>query len=1091
MSQIPAKIILKKFFDDPKEEEIVFLGSGRIDSAVKSYEELKGFKALAEGSYKVIHYQRGEDKKFYPINLKENKFFVKKGDILHLAYLPHGAEVLSGTLSAGVQGAAFGATVGTLIPGVGTAIGAAVGGAIGLAVGFFASRHEVNTRRSVQANVNNAMRTLDYVQKLRSIQPVRITPPKKLESKQLDKVYNDKRVNPGDFVPEIFGTLRIKPNAITPLYQTDKEESFTDDVLFLTSYDYQIIYSLGAGDLLVDDDKIRYNRRKQNYYDFDLSRLTDRVYKGRDEPFTIRGVQRDGDEYEDYTETNFSGTDSSGLKISSDLSLDDSEEISEAFNYQIILELSLRAVSYSNNLVSGAINQGENWIFNYYEALKDSDDNVRTFKTAKAATDALKAGSGGVEFVNISPGGVPPGGWGNRSWTRLTGSGNVHGTIDNADALDANILAITDSYVIVKDGTTAPIKITIDGSDYDVSTSKNDWTQSNFGAVDYYFVTPRLPLSGNWNNVKLTYADNSVSPSGEGGDALENDRIGGFAYERGTSQFLAVYPKDNSKLPIYLFEKSYDETPDKADILPNSMTIANRRSNSTYELKILSPEDLKQRIFSDLDIGLRTQNSSALLAGKSYRIFRLAWEDIKPSGSLDEASSIDLDSLTALGTHNILGSLVSVIEPRRGFITIGEGNLTINAKGETFFEVQGLWRRRAPPGVPEYEDPPIAPAAEFGRIQVLGFDPDQTIRDGDNSEFSLLRTSFSIPTPNYVDELKEHTEDVQDYNERVTRTQERYLKNAQEWQDGDQEFNERFNNWISGVSNISILVERQIKRTLLEENIPKKTENPADIFIYILESWTEKIKIRTTLDEIIDKQSFLDWREFCNTENIKFSGSFDFDTTVFDALKTVAFVGFAEIDFSFGKMRMIIKRRRTVISQHFHARNLRNFNYVRRQIEVPDLLKAQFINKDRFYLGDEIKLYLNETDASTARDEESISLFGVTDRRQAMRYLTLQKNQYEMINELWTFETDLQGIVALRGDLVGLNYYEEEESNFTARVIRPILEDRRDEEGILKPYILGVQIDQTSVPELENSQRYSCKIITDNNINPTFNVIVS
>ena len=1087
--QRTAKVILKKFFDDPVEEDIVFIGDGTLKNSIACYEALKKIEDVAEGSHKVIHYQRGKDKKFYPLDIKKQKGFqIQEGDILHIAYLPHGAEVLSRTLRGAAQGFAAGYALGTIIPGVGNVIVGFVGGVLGAIGGFFSSRHEVNTRRQVKASVNNSLKIMDYVQKLRSVQPVRITPQKKLESKQLDKVYNDKRVNPGDFVPEIFGALRIKPNAITPLYETDRIERFNDDgVLLSSNYEYHVIYSLGEGDLDVEEDLVRYNRRRSEYYDFDLSRLSDRRYKGRDESFTIRGSQKGGSEYEDYTEINFSGTDSSGLKISSDLSLEDSEDESESFNYQIILDFTLRASAYSNNLVSGAVFQGENWIFNYYEALKDSDDNVRTFKTEKAAIDALNAGSGGVEFVNITPGGVPPGGWGSRSWSRITGSGNSQGTIDNADAVDSNILAITDQFILVKDGTTAPTKITIDGADYTVDTTKHNWNQSNFGQLNFYTLNQHLP-AGSWNNVKLTYSDGSVSPSGAGGSDEITERVGGFAYERVTDQFLALYPKKNSKLPIFLFEKTYDEMPDRADILPNGMTISNRRSNSTYELKILKPDDLKQRIFSDLNINIRTQNSSILLAGKSYRIFRLAWDDIKPSGSLDEASSIDLDSLTALGAHNILGSKVSIIKRRSDFVSIGEGNLTIKAKGETFFEVQGSWKRRAPPPVPEYEDPPIPPGAEFNRISIVGFDPEEPIREGDESEFSTLTTIFPMPTQNYIRDLEDYTEDVEAYNIRVTREQERYLKRAQDWQNSEQEFNERFNDWINGVANISIFVEREIKRSLLDENSTEKTDNPADIFIHILESWIKKIKIRTALDEIIDKQSFLEWRKFCKDESIKFSGSFDFDTTVFDALKSVAFVGFGEIDFSFGKMRIIINRKRNITSQYFHARNLKKFSYTRRQIEVPDLIKAQFLNKDRFYLLDEIKLYLNGTDASTARDQETISLFGVTDRKQAMRYLKLQKNQYEMLNEIWTFETDLQGIVAKRGDLVGLNYYEEEESNFTARVIRPILEDRRDEEGILKTYILGVQIDQTSVPELDKDQRYSCRIITKSAGDISFNV---
>ena len=171
--------------------------------------------------------------------------------------------------------------------------------------------------------------------------------------------------------------------------------------------------------------------------------------------------------------------------------------------------------------------------------------------------------------------------------------------------------------------------------------------------------------------------------------------------------------------------------------------------------------------------------------------------------------------------------------------------------------------------------------------------------------------------------------------------------------------------------------------------------------------------INILLEDLCDIAEFRLWKTFCTSNNLNFDGVFDFETTFFDAARQVGFVGFADLDFSTGRIRPIIKKRRDTIIQHFHSRNLSGLTSSKTNNIPPHKLTVQYLRERRgFYEADERSRYTGSYTNSTFRTEEKVSLFGVTDRTQADKYLRHQANIYDYPPEIFTFQTSFDGIVS-------------------------------------------------------------------------------
>ena len=1026
---------------------------------------LKPYFLLTGSYYKQFHYRKNKES---PIEFVEEKDWGKENintGYLFIQFLPMGnsraSQIAKGTLKGASTGAGLGALIGSIIPGIGTAIGAVVGGVIGGAAGAAYSTWQTGVEARQSEISSLALERINEARQLTRVQPIRITPGRKLQSKELAKEISDNRVDGGSPVPEMFGQLRVKGRAITKVYLSNKERRF-----FYTRYFYNVLYSFGEGPVEFSAHRFktfhpRALRRFLQYYDSSAPTLTEFDGANENEPVDVPGQNLDLEDFD--FDPNFPEQDRSGRSISLDFESDDTKTGQTRIRFNIRVTPQAENESFSrdsffsrnkdlwflgyydyernpNNMnaprlyttraqaVAGAVALGHTqplaqgyslaqggfvacWprsagnslpsfiiatgyvnddaqpddlpenvsvingvspslyasyklVFLTAQDIEDADNflqislpvigdpfvnEVRQVRVYRVNINSLIPSGGGTtnRFVNITPGGVPPGGWGARSWSRMTGAGNTHGSISDASIMNSGILAITNQFIIVTDGfTPIPSAIEINGVSYPISNSRNNWNQANYGAVDYFTISPVLPASGNWNNLRVRFSDGTYSPT--------------------------------------------------IETQPSSEAIVNCNSLSA----------------------ISTSHFNPLLVGSDFLLSNQA---------------------------------ESVLSPDR----------------EAMVFIEKVFQVDDPPSIPNYPDAPEEP------------DPPASPPSSDYT---------AIPTPgggvryvistSYINRLRAHQDDVKEYNKRVVELKNRYDSRVEQWNLDADPFAEIYNKFREGANDFSSLTKRKIY-DLLNENVNSRNifefqDNPVKIFVYVLQQFIQKQKLNLTIDDIIERDDFIVWRDFCDTNNLKFNGIFDFETRVSEVLKTLAFVGMADIDFSFGKMRPIVKKPRSMVMQYFHTRNMSDLQYVRAKVNLPDVIVAEFLNKDKNYRLDELKSYSPGFSAATAVEEERISLLGVTDPAQARKYLELQRRQYQNINESWTFNTDIMGVVAQKGDLVGLNHFELKNTQFSCR-IRGLLRDEND-------MVKGVQIDQENTPDLlvDPSLNFACIILCAN-----------
>ena len=845
-------------------------------------------------------YKESEDGSW---NIMDKKEIIKNDIVYHVTIQPNN----STGVSAGLSGASLGASIGSIIPGVGTAIGAAIGGVIGFIGGSIYGEAQAVQEAEAQAIYDFNSNALERISELRRTQP--ITPKNyiKLQSKQLAVVLSNNKIGGGEPIPEIFGRMRISPNALTPFYAYEEEENENN-----TDYSYEGHYSLGTGPLDISDVRLS----------------------------------------EKYTPRSFNGGSSRRGRIS----------------------------TYVNR-VEGVIE-----VPDYVSQIAEEDFTTHSTPNLDTPT---------YDYSGL---------WLYYNQSRARGGLKLNMRLNTTST----------SY-------TTPTA-TINGTDYNLS-SRFGWLASFYDILSIHGSEALAITAIESVPFGMVY-QSSQTPSG----------------------WWALKPKVASQLPIFIIETTYlSEDIGVDSLIPSTLTITNRRANSKYEVVTIDSVSSLVRSFSYFNPlhpqPITIQGSRVAGTIESFRVYRVAYADIV-DGNINLFSFQSVSSQTNGGN----GRNIFEIETIEFINSVENFSFVIDEVGLRF-RMETTTPRR--PSVPVYPEEPI-----------FNYEFDVYSGSGDSRRVSL----------GYIRALERHTEDVQEYNEEVREEEEDYKEDVEDYRRYLERFNEDFNRFSKGINEITLLAERSVPDILADNSDNNiKSRNPADIFISILNTFVNtKSNLFLSISDLVEIDEFIEWKSFCNRNNLYFDGVFDFESTIFEALQQIAFVGLADVDFSFGKIRLILKTKRTLVRQHFHSRNLRKFRYQRSTLDVPDVLVADFQNNENFYKKDEVRVLSEDKTESTARTEQRVSFFGIVERQQAVKLLELQARTQANPIEVFSFETDIQGLIARRGDLVGLNHSEIHESNFVARVFEDIEDNDRK--------VLGIIIDQDSVPELEEGQEYSVTI---------------
>ena len=197
------------------------------------------------------------------------------------------------------------------------------------------------------------------------------------------------------------------------------------------------------------------------------------------------------------------------------------------------------------------------------------------------------------------------------------------------------------------------------------------------------------------------------------------------------------------------------------------------------------------------------------------------------------------------------------------------------------------------------------------------------------------------------------------------------------------------------------------------------TSNPAAIFRYVLTGAPNKKPVAAA--NINDAQLGA-WFTFCATNGLAFDQVLDFQLSVRDILQDVANAGKASPAYVDDKWSVVIEQPRSTIVQHFTPRNTRNFVGRILYNELPDALRIRFFNKNADYREDERVVFDDGFNEANATTYQLIDLPGQTNPDNVYRLGRHYIAAARLRPEIFTFEVDIEHLIALRGDLCRLTH---------------------------------------------------------------------
>ncbi len=197
------------------------------------------------------------------------------------------------------------------------------------------------------------------------------------------------------------------------------------------------------------------------------------------------------------------------------------------------------------------------------------------------------------------------------------------------------------------------------------------------------------------------------------------------------------------------------------------------------------------------------------------------------------------------------------------------------------------------------------------------------------------------------------------------------------------------------------------------------TSNPAAIFRYILTGAPNK---KPVAGANINDAQLGAWFTFCATNGLAFDQVLDFQLSVRDILQDVANAGKASPAYVDDKWTVVIEQTRSTIVQHFTPRNTRNFAGRILYNELPEALRIRFFNKNADYREDERIVFDDGFNEANATTYQVIDLPGQTNPDNVYKLGRHYIAAARLRPEVFTFEVDIEHLVALRGDLCRLTH---------------------------------------------------------------------
>jgi len=201
--------------------------------------------------------------------------------------------------------------------------------------------------------------------------------------------------------------------------------------------------------------------------------------------------------------------------------------------------------------------------------------------------------------------------------------------------------------------------------------------------------------------------------------------------------------------------------------------------------------------------------------------------------------------------------------------------------------------------------------------------------------------------------------------------------------------------------------------------VSASSSNPASLFREVLQG---SANFKALDDSRVDITALEAWHDDCSANGREYNRVIDSQISVQELLHDIASAGRASPTVIDGLWSVVQDKLQTVPLQHFTPRNSYDFSAEKAYPTQPHALRVEFINRDNGWQQDEITVYDDGYDASSATEIETMSLSGITSSDQVWKDARYFMAVSRLRPEMYSFSVDVENLVCNRGDLIRFSH---------------------------------------------------------------------
>lgn len=175
-------------------------------------------------------------------------------------------------------------------------------------------------------------------------------------------------------------------------------------------------------------------------------------------------------------------------------------------------------------------------------------------------------------------------------------------------------------------------------------------------------------------------------------------------------------------------------------------------------------------------------------------------------------------------------------------------------------------------------------------------------------------------------------------------------------------------------------------------------------------------------DSQIDLAALHAWATFCATENLTFNAVFDGQQSAADILTTISRCGFSSPSWASGKLGVVWDGRNQTAVAQFGMGNIikGSFSVTYATESLADEIVVRYMNPDKDWQQDEVRVNVPSVEEST--NPTTVDLMGCTSQAMAGKFANYIAAQQYYRKRRISWDTDFEGFVCQRGDVVMLSH---------------------------------------------------------------------